>query len=84
MKDLTAEMRVILGRVNGVEAALYVIAKHLPPSSALLAAAELRASSEAVTADALATPIHDSTIQEMRRVMAQVARFLDSAANQSQ
>lgn len=75
MKDL----HLMLGRLNGLHAALVVIAGSLPPDAARAAAQKLRQSTEQVHADALALPIADLQVHEMHRVMQEMTGVLEAA-----
>lgn len=78
-EELMNDLQLMLGRLDGVHAALAVIAGSLPPDAARAAAAKLRAGSEPVIADALASPIADTRLQEMQRVMAELLMVLETA-----
>ena len=78
--ELMNDLHLMLGRINGLHAVVLNIARTLPPSQATEAAKALRSASEAIQADALATPTSDLQINEMARVMDEAARVLDAAA----
>jgi hypothetical protein len=80
MKRMEAEMHLLLGRVNGLHAAIAVIARSLPSGTASVAAEQLALASKRVHSDALAEPVPDSMIEEMRRVMDEMSRVLREAA----
>ena len=83
-EELMRELHLVLGRLNGVHAALVVIAGSLPPSAALAAAAQLREGTERVHADALALPLADVQISEMHRVMRELTMVLETAGQAPQ
>lgn len=78
-EELMKDLHLMLGRLNGVHAALTVIAGSLPPAIAQAAASKLREGAERVHADALALPIADLQIQEMHRVMGELTMVLETA-----
>lgn len=84
IKRLEAELLLILGRVNGLHAAITVIARTLPPDVASEAARQLGEASERIHSDALASPVPDATVDEMRRVIEQLRFVLQAAAQDQQ
>lgn len=78
-EELTKDLHLMLGRINGMHAALCVIAGSLPLSAAQAAAGQLRTGAERIHADALASPVADVQIQEMHRVMLELTMVLETA-----
>ena len=79
---LNANLAITVGRVNALHTAVLVMARSLQPAVASEAHAQLARASEAVTADALATPIPDATLDETQRVLLEIVRVLESARSQ--
>jgi hypothetical protein len=76
IENIEANLHIVLGRLNAVHAGLLVVAKHIPADKLAAAANEIRTSAEAIHADALATPIPESTLNEMQRVLHELAQVL--------
>lgn len=78
-EKLMKDLNVMFGRLNGMHAALSVIAGSLPPDAAKAAASKLRAGTEHVRADVLALPVPDVQMEEMIRVMREMLMVLETA-----
>ncbi len=79
-ENLMNDLNLMLGRLNGLHAAVLTIARTLPAEQAQTAAAAMRDASEKVHSDALASPVSDTQINEMHRVMSEIAVVLQHAA----
>jgi len=82
-EELMKDLHTMLGRLNGIHAAVVLIAQRLPPDCARAAAKDLRASEDPIEAGALASPIPDVQLNEFRRVRNEIAHQLEWAAAQS-
>jgi hypothetical protein len=82
IEALNANLAITVGRLNAIHTAVLVIARALPREVASEAHARLAQASEAVTADALATPVPDALLEETQRVLAEVVRVLQHARDQ--
>lgn len=80
-EELMNDLHRMLGRLNGIHAAVCVIARRLPADCARSAAADLRRANESIEADALALPVADIQLDEFRRVRDELAWILEHAAN---
>lgn len=78
-EELLKDLNLMLGRLNGLHAAVAVIAGSLPAAAAQAAASKLREGAERAHADALALPVADIQIQEMLRVMRGLTMVLETA-----
>lgn len=77
-------MGIALGRLNAVHTGLLVVAKYIPASSLSAAAREISHAAEAIHADALATPLPDAMVNEMQRVLLELANVLGVAHSQTE
>lgn len=82
-EQVLTELHRMLGRLNGLHGAVQVIAAAMPQAIAQAIAPNMRSAIEGVHADALATPIPDVQMQEMLRVMTDMAAHLEAAAAQA-
>ena len=73
---LQRDVEIILGRVNALHAFCMVIAESLPNETLAVAAKAMKTGYSKVEADAVASPIPESTLQEMLRVMAELQMML--------
>lgn len=80
--QLNANMEIALGRINAVHAGLLVVSKYIPKESLISAADEINQAAEAIHADALATPIPEALVDEMQRVLLQLAALLRTKYSQ--
>lgn len=80
--QLNANMEIALGRINAVHAALLIVSKYIPKESLISAADEINQAAEAIHADAIATPIPDALVDEMQRVLLQLAALLRTKHSQ--
>jgi hypothetical protein len=83
LADLQANMDIALGRLNAVHAGLYVIAKHLPRESLGSVVKELEQATEAIHADAIASPLPDRMLDEMQRVLSELQMVLRATKDQT-
>lgn len=79
-ENLMNDLHLMLGRLNGLHAAVLTIARTLPAAQAATAAAAMQEGAERVHSDALASPVSDVQITEMRRVLMEVTSVLQQAA----
>lgn len=79
-EELMSNLHLMLGRLNGLHAAVVAIAASLPPAAAQAAATTLREGAERVHADALASLVSDLQVNEMQRVTGELVRVLEAAA----
>lgn len=75
---LTADVEIILGRVNALHAFCMAIAESLPNETLAVAAQAMLVGYAKIEADALACPIPERTLQEMLRVMAELQTMLQT------
>jgi hypothetical protein len=80
VKNLEEALAITKGRVDGMHALLLTIARHLPPQIAAECAKQVEVAAERITADLLALPLPNATVEEVKRVMAQGAEVLKHAA----
>ena len=83
ISNLNANMNIVIGRVNAVHTGLLVAAKHMPKESLLAAANEINQAAEAIHADALATPLPEALLDEMQRVLLELAEVLRAKHSQT-
>lgn len=76
LDQLAANMDIALGRINAVHAGLLVLSRYVPKESLIAAADEITHAAEAIHADALATPIPESLVDEMQRVLLQLSEVM--------
>lgn len=79
-ENLIEDLHLMLGRLNGLHAAILTIARTIPAEQAKVAASAIEGAAERVHADALASPVSDLQITEMRRVLMEIASVLQQAA----
>lgn len=80
LANLEENMSIALGRLNAVHSLVVVIAWQLPPDVAQRCAASARNTAAQIDADLVASPLPESMINEMQRVIADGVMLLDLAA----
>lgn len=78
--DVKKSLDLMLGRLSALQVGLWVIAASLPPGAKQLAAAKMQEASERVHAEALALPLPETQVEEMHRLMLELATILNSPA----
>jgi len=84
LANLEENMSIALGRLNAVHSLVVVIARQLPPDVAQRCAASARDAAARIDADLVASPLPESMIHEMQRVIAEGLMVLDNAAKSDQ
>lgn len=80
LANLDENMNIALGRLNAVHALVAVIARDLPSDVAARCAAHAREAAARIDADLNASPLPESMIHEMQRVLSEGIGLLESAA----
>jgi hypothetical protein len=84
LEKLEANLNIALGRINGLHALLYVIARSLPIDIAKVCAENAELAKEKVIADSVALPIPDSMMNEQIRVLEEGVKILRIASTSTQ
>ncbi len=81
-QDVKKSLDLMLGRLSALQVGLWVIAASLPPSAKQIAASKMQEAMERVHADALALPLPDTQVEEMRSLMLELAMILNTPAQE--
>ncbi|MGK5049827.1 hypothetical protein ACQ4WP_28665 [Janthinobacterium sp. GB4P2] len=84
LANLEENMSIALGRLNAVHSLVVVVARQLPTDVAVRCASAAREAASRIEADLVASPLPESMILEMQRVINEGIMVLDAAAKAKQ